>query len=410
MKRIKKVIKIMFPIHTKEIVIALIFIFVLLFIQSLEGDSSRIIDSVKRPNYFRGDEDITLYYIEKNLGITGEPITFRIDKSQVLEEEVVKYLEYVSQNISSEIKSQFNEYKSINGPIILNERFEECKISYLLSPEEFINSSGWMNYDRWDIEETISINYSIQFGDHQLIRSVDLVININSFTKEYKKAYLEEKLLLDINMLNENYTGEAIELPKEVTFYDKKKNNSILYLAALWIIIVISSSLIAYYEIGLRKLEENVKRKVELTYFINSFTLLYQTGMTMQKSFKTTLNNRLLALNEKDMLYQDLNKINAVIESDQKFQDVLKLFENYFDIRECRRFNRLLLQTLRQGDDHLVEQLDYMTRLMWEERIREARKESEKASSKLVFPMLLIFIVILIISIVPTFLEVKSIF
>lgn len=410
MNRLKKVIKVLFPIHTKEIVMVLVLLLILLFIQLLEKDYSRVIDSVKRPNYFSGEEDITLYYKEKKLGINEEAITFHIDKSQALEMEVVKYLEYVSVKINQDISKQYDEFKHIEGPIVLSERFEECKISYKLKPEKLISQSGWMHYNLWEEDKRITIDYTIEFQDKELNESIDFLITKDSFTKEYKQAYLEENLLFDINVLNENYEGEELELPKDVTFYDKKSKNSIYYLLVLWIAIVISCSMIVYYEIGLRKAEEHIKRKIELTYFINSFTLLYQTGMTIQKSFLTTLNNRLIALSEDDIIHQNFNKIKAAFESDQKFQDILGLFGEYFEIRESRRFNRLLLQTLKQGDDHLIEQLEYMTRLLWDERIRAARKESEKASSKLVFPMLLIFIVILIISIVPTFLEVKSIF
>ena len=410
MSKLQKIIKRLFPIHTKEIVVVLILLFVILLLQLLENDDSHIVDRVKRPNYFSGNEDITLFYEYDELGINDETLTFRLDKSKVLEMEVMEYLEYVSQIIQNDIKVQYKEYQDISGAIVLSERFGECKINYSPSPEKYIDQNGWMHYDLWDEEEVIIISYKVSFKDIEIEDSLDLIIHKDSFNKTYKKAYLEENLLNEIKLLNTNYEGEEFELPEEVVFYDKKKKRSLLVLLVIWIGIVITCSLIVYYEIGLKKVEEKNKRKVELTYFINSFTLLYQTGMTIQKSFLVTIENRLLSLDEEDSVYVDLSKIKTIIESDQKFQAILLAFGDYFNMRECRRFNRLLLQTLKQGDDHLVEQLDHMTGLLWEERIRIARKESERASSKLVFPMLLIFIVILIISIVPTFLEVKSIF
>ena len=406
---IKSIIKRLFPIHTKEILIVLGLLLLLFIVQLFEEEDGQIVSSIKRPSYFKGDEDVTLFYQEKEEGINKEAITFRIDKYGLLDKEVDKYLDYVEQNIDTNIKSQYSDYEEISGPINLDERFEECKISYTLAPENLINSEGWFNYKEWEEEEIIKVNYTIEFEDKQVKGSQNIQIKKESFKKDYIQKYIEYKLLYDFNIMNESYEGNELVLPTDVVFYNKN-SPSFAYLIILWLLIVSSCSMITYYELGHRKANIYVKRKIELTYFVNSFTLLYQTGMTMQKSFLITLENRLLVLNKEEIIYSDLSKIKAVMDSDQKFEEVLKVFAELFDMRECLRFKRLLLQTLKQGDDHLVEQLDYMTRIMWEERIRTARKESEKASSKLVFPMLLIFIVILIISIVPTFLEVKSIF
>lgn len=406
----KKVLKGLFPIYTKEITIVLVIILGILLLQLFEQDYGHIVKSLERPNYFNGDEDVTLYYDYQELDIDNKPITFELGRSEVIDDDLTKFLEYMKGYINNDITSQYEGFKYITGPIILKDRYEECRIYYSLLPEKYVNKNGWLHYDLWDEQQSIKINFTLVFEDRQIEDSIVLDIRRDSFTKDYKEAYLEEKLLLTINQLNETYEGDEVKLPEDVVFYDKQKTNSLLLLLGIWIGIVTSCSLLVYYELGLRNAEEKNKRKVELTYFINSFTLLYQTGMTIQKSFLITIENRLLALEEEDSVYKDLSKIRAVIQSDQKFQLVLHTFSDYFDLRECRRFNRLLLQTLKQGDEHLVEQLDHMTRLLWDERIRGARKESEKASSKLVFPMLLIFIVILIISIVPTFLEVKSIF
>lgn len=406
----KKIIKKLFPIHTKEILIVLGLLFVLLLTQLFDEANSQEVDRINRPSYFSGDKEITLYYEKKELNIKQEPVTFHIDKLQASKEEISQYMESVSKVIQDDLISQYDSYKQITGPISYPERVEECRISYSFEPSKYINNYGWMDSEIWDEEVVIQINYTIKFDGTNLVKSMEIPISKNGFTKEYEKAYLEYRLQEEVSMMNETYDGEGIILPDQVTFYNAKKLDSIGYLIILWLSIVISFSLITYYEIGLRKAEDYTKRKVELTYFINSFTLLYQTGMTMQKSFLVTVNNRLLVLDDKEQVYMDLAKIRTLIESGEKFHEVVKSFISYFNIREGRRFSRMLLQTLKQGDDHLVNQLEYMTRLLWEERIRIARKESERASSKLVFPMLLIFIVILIISIVPTFLEVQSLF
>lgn len=410
MKRLQQLLKLLFPIHTNEIAIVLLVLVLLFTVQFLTGNESEIINSIHRPSFFNGDEKLTLYYEDENLELYKQPLSITIDRADVKQKEVDKYLEIVSEVISNRLATQYSSYELIEGAIDLPEKYEKCKVLYKLLPNRLISQEGWINYALIDESEMITIDYEIVFGENNKSGSVDIEIDINNISDEYKQKYLENNIISDIQVLNESIEGDVIELPGKVTFYNSGENDSLGYLIFLWLLIVICCSMIAYYELRLRNKVKKSRKKIEITYLINSFILLYQTGMTMQKSFKVTINNRLISLDKNDFIYNDLLMVKARIDSGQRFDEVLNGFVEVFDLRESIRFNRLLLQTLKQGDDHLIEQLDYMTKIMWEERIRDARKESEKASSKLVFPMLLIFIVILIISIVPTFLEVKSIF
>ena len=65
----------------------------------------------------------------------------------------------------------------------------------------------------------------------------------------------------------------------------------------------------------------------------------------------------------------------------------------------------LLVQNLRRGNENLLELLEREAASVTEERKRSARVQGEEAAIKLLLPMVMQLVVVLIILVVPAFLN-----
>jgi tight adherence protein C len=70
---------------------------------------------------------------------------------------------------------------------------------------------------------------------------------------------------------------------------------------------------------------------------------------------------------------------------------------------EVKKFSSTLIQGLQKGNKELSIMLQQQSAEIWSLRKQNVRREGEKAASKLLAPMLIMFIGILIMVVVPIF-------
>lgn len=70
-------------------------------------------------------------------------------------------------------------------------------------------------------------------------------------------------------------------------------------------------------------------------------------------------------------------------------------------------FTATLIQNLRKGSDQLVPVLRLQAAACWENRKNIARKLGEEASTKLLFPMAIVFVAILIMVMTPAVMQIQ---
>jgi len=414
MKQLKKWIlhsrlKLLFPVYTFEAVLLIIIIVVSFIIQIITGNHNEAIYSMERPGYEEGDKEVTLYYDSEEAGSNSVQVS--IEAIEPTQEEAEAYTDKLMEELKMNLKKHLSK-QIFDGPLNLSLNVGQCRVEYHYFPAYRINEDGWIHYKAKESDkDTFQITIEIIMDYAGVHKTDKLTVDIHEdqFSKQYIQQYHKHYIEQIVYQLDKVSEETSIQLPEEYTFYLDENNNNIGHMILLGILMIVALIILSHYESQTKKLVDQKDRKIQLTYFINNFLLLYQTGMTIPKCFHLSLKNRMETIQKDSKLNIELKKIEHALSQGQSFTELLDPFGESFDSIECKRFIRLIVQNLKQGDEYLYQQLDQMTANMWDERIRSARKESEKASSKLVFPMLLIFIVILIISIVPTLIEVKTI-
>ncbi len=410
MKYILKV----FPTYTKEILVATGVLIVLLIVQMLKGDEVEIIHQLDRPEFYENEKAYRLYYEEKDESVYTVEINVR--PKEPTSEEINIYLLEQQKIFEREFQRKFNQEEEealdegvfLKGPIELKQRYGECEVELYVEHVVGIDDTGWINPDY--IEKKQVIPYSIQYRKVIKQGTVELYIHSKKVQKNYSYLYNKYKIEKEINRLEEDIDRNTVQLPQEnVVFYQKYLPRQSGKNIGLLVVMLLSFSLLSHYEARHQKEILEKEKRIQLMYFLNNFLLMFHSGLTIQKSFYLSIDNRMNTLDKSSKLAPYFEKWQGMVRQERNFYDLVEDFQKCFSLVEGRRFCRLIVQNLRQGDHHLTLQLTTLSESMLEQRIRHARKESEKASSKLVFPMLIIFIIILMITIVPSFMEVNMV-
>ena len=130
---------------------------------------------------------------------------------------------------------------------------------------------------------------------------------------------------------------------------------------------------------------------------LSKLTLLVNAGMPIREAWIKVAN-----ANE-GMLYQEMRNTAMDLSNGMQEVEAYKTFGERCSIKSLRKFSTMMIQNLQKGSGEVVVFLRDMSNEAWEEKKHEVKRRGEKASSKLIMPIGLIFLGVLILIMVPMF-------
>ncbi len=156
-----------------------------------------------------------------------------------------------------------------------------------------------------------------------------------------------------------------------------------------------------------RQAEKQRQRKLQREYpqLVEQLALLIGSGMTIRRAWERILwmeermqkvrgSQTHLFQAEMQITYQEMQKGCGEKEAYERFGQRIGM-------TEYRRLSSLLARNLEKGTRNLCDLLSAESQEAWENRKFQAKKQGEEAGMKLLFPMLLLFVLILIILLYP---------
>jgi tight adherence protein C len=180
------------------------------------------------------------------------------------------------------------------------------------------------------------------------------------------------------------------------TYYNEGMDSFLLMFG-----VFISILIFCMFDRELKKQFDDKKRKIqyELPEFIDKLILLINAGMNIIPAWKKALLNS----SNKNELYQELSKVNLKIKEGKTFCDSLEKMAAESMIPEISKFASLIVQNIKKGNDEFVMILRIYAYECWNERKTIAKKMGEEASVKMIFPMILMFITVIMIVMIPAY-------
>ena len=133
----------------------------------------------------------------------------------------------------------------------------------------------------------------------------------------------------------------------------------------------------------------------EFPQVLSKLTLLVNSGMMLRNAW-----NR-IAKDGSGILYQEMSAATAEMQNGISEPDAYRNFAERCGLKEMRKFSSLVTQSLAKGSGDLSFFLKDMSDEMWEMKKNLVKQKSEQANSKLLAPIVIIFLGILVMIMAP---------
>lgn len=156
-----------------------------------------------------------------------------------------------------------------------------------------------------------------------------------------------------------------------------------------------------YYHFGTlldKKIQERSNNMLkDFAEIVSKLALLTNAGLILKEAWE------IVAYNGESEIYKEMQLSVDEMNNGVSEIDALSNFASRSMLPEIRKFSSTMIQGLIKGNSELTFMLQEQSSAVWELKQQLAKREGEKAASKLLIPMLIMFIGILLMIIVPIF-------
>lgn len=151
-----------------------------------------------------------------------------------------------------------------------------------------------------------------------------------------------------------------------------------------------------------QKIEERTQNiRYEFPEFLSKLSLLINAGLNFNDAWEKVLEST----DKKTVLYKEFSKTHKEIEANIPIEVSLKNLSRRCKVNEISKFSTIITQNIKKGTSNMTNMLEILGSECWRERKNLAKKKGEEASSKLLFPMMLMLIAVFIITVVPALMQ-----
>lgn len=156
-----------------------------------------------------------------------------------------------------------------------------------------------------------------------------------------------------------------------------------------------------------KSLEDKIKERrlaiqLEFPDFVNKLILLVNAGMTISKAWEKVVSDN---KKETSILYTEMRYAVAEIKSGKPEAIAYEEFARRCKIKEIIKFVSVIIMNIKKGGAEVVPTLKVQADECWEMRKSAAKRIGEEASTKVLIPLMIMFVGILIIVATPAVLS-----
>ncbi len=151
----------------------------------------------------------------------------------------------------------------------------------------------------------------------------------------------------------------------------------------------------SFYRLKKKALKVRNEVSKSLVTVISRIILSIRAGSILQQAWLET------GLSQKGPLYDEMLRVDKSIKEGRSIKEAYRDFGRTYKLETIRDMNSLLLDSIRLGSNKLCEELEILRKREVNREIRELKKEADRASQRMIYPGLLLFIVILILAMAP---------
>ena len=364
---------------------------------------------LERQAYGDGSYDAELIWEipEKEL---EQELSVHVAEQGLTKEEQQALLAAAEQEIAETFPGENESVDEIRKDVCIQSQYQDGQVTadWSFDSYQYVDLEGHVMNESLE-EEEILVKAVVELGcDSQ-------TLEYQFFFQICPKIYSEKEKINNKIKKNEKANDSTLVLPESIddqTIIWKEKSErmplKLLFLG------MIAAGCVPLVEKS-RKQEEEKRRKEKLQSeypeLVSKLTILLGAGMTLFSAWNKIATNYSNKRKNNTIpihpLYEEMLITCHEIESGVGEARAYERFGERCGLHRYRKFCSLLVQNLRKGTRGLVQLLEQEVSDAFEERKNLAKKSGEEAGTKMLFPMMMMFGIIIVIIMVPAFLSLQ---
>ena len=158
---------------------------------------------------------------------------------------------------------------------------------------------------------------------------------------------------------------------------------------------------LAYYYFGTVTKKKILKRSDEMIHdfseVVSKLALLTNAGLILKEAWEV------IAFEGEGVIYSEMQRAVEEMKNGVSDVDAIYSFGTRCMLPEIKKFTSTILQGITKGNRELSMMLQEQSKEVWQMKKQLVRREGEKAASKLLIPICIMFVGVLIMILVPIF-------
>ncbi len=365
-------------------------------------------NELRRNEYTGDDYTVVLDVTADEVSLENYEIT--VEKRHYTEEEIEMMLPDFYKILEKVFLAENESPDFVSKPVALVDKINgyPFDIEYSWEETNILNRKGEITDEVSSEGNVVIISAVVTYEDYEGVYE----FGINVFPREYSKTEYITKLIEEalFKTNEESKTTENLELPDNyqdinITWSERKKNNTLLFLAGV-IVIVIAVFVANDKDLYAKLDKRNNQMMQDYSEIVSKITLYTGAGMSIRGAWKKIATDyRENAGADRRYAYEEM--LLTLYEMENGTEETLcySHFSQRVKLQKYVKLVSLLDQGIKKGSNNLKAALEEESRDAFEERKSMAEKKGEEAGTKLLLPMMLMLIVVMIVIMVPAFMS-----
>lgn len=233
----------------------------------------------------------------------------------------------------------------------------------------------------YEIMEILHYQYKSP-GDRKLRRELSVLYG-EKYTEYYLRVVYAQKVTLSYTLLVMAFAMYGIA--EDILAF----------------VVVLVFAGLAYYYFGTSAEKKIEKRSEEMlsdfSNVVSKLALLTNAGMIMREAWEE------VAFTGDTALYREMQLTVVEMKNGVSETDALFRFGTRCILSEIKKFTSTIVQGIIKGNSELTYMLQEQSKEVWAAKKQNVKRQGEKAASKLMLPIMMMFIGILIMILIPIF-------
>lgn len=369
----------------------------------LSGDGYWHLGTLERPALTQGLKKMELIVVREDGSLKGVGIDLGV--RQCTEKEAQECFRKVREILPEIIRGNNTSLDQVDSDLMLPDQIDDTgvELQWRSAQPDLISITGRLTKNR-ELSEAQEV-------------ALEVTMSLQGFkhTEELKVTVLpgadlswEERLALELHRLEQEEDGDQLILPSEfegeaISFVQRKEKSREIGTALLPVVL----GLLLYMKGGREKEELQKKRReqIMLDYpeLIVKMTVLYQAGMSMRNVWERIAADERKKGKRVRAIYEEVAYACNCMTDGVPEAEAYRQFGRRCATASCLKLGNLLASNVRRGTRQLSEMMAEESSRTWEQRKHMARRSGEKAGTKMLLPMFMMFGVVVTIVVVPAF-------